>query len=422
MKFNKNEKLSIYNGIASTVSTNAVNGYIPLFAIGVLGASNTQMGLITSLPSIIGMLALIPGAMWLNRVKSKKKFAVASTLSTRLLFMLILFVPFLSPQFAPWALVALIALLNFPGALSGLSWQSMIGDLVPEERRGGFFSSRNRWTTITAMIVTFSTGFFLEQFNENSVFPYQILFIAGFGFALMEVYYLMKHKEETAEHTALEVKEVVEKKKFSMDVFKHKPYVAFIICALLFNFGAQMGWSIFSIYQIREAHATALWFSMFSVTNQLSQIVSIKWWAKYADKYGNTMLLFVAAAGMATAPALMIVSTNLYYITFINLWIGIFVAGTNLLLFNQLLNSSPQKQLTTYIANYNFLLAIIGFLAPQFGVLLLNQFGMQSAMLSTSLVRMLGALAFLFVALKMLARQRAHSGDSHNPKNVELAP
>lgn len=412
MKLNHNEKLSVYNGVASTVSTNAVNGYIPLFAIGVLGASNTQMGLITSLPSIIGMLALIPGAMWLNRVKSKKNFAVASTLATRLLFMLILFVPFMSPQLAPWALVALIALLNFPGALSGLSWQSMIGDLVPEDRRGNFFSSRNRWTTITAMIVTFSTGFFLEQFNENSVFPYQILFIAGFGFALLEIFYLVKHKEVPVDQAISEEKEI-QKKKFSMEVFKHKPYMAFIICALLFNFGAQMGWSIFSIYQIREAHATALWFSMFAVTNQLAQIVSIKWWAKYAEKYGNTMLLFVAAAGMATAPALMIVSTNLYYITIINLWIGIFVAGINLLLFNQLLNSSPQKQLTTYIANYNFLLAIVGFIAPQFGVLLLNQFGMNSAMIMTSTVRMMGALAFLFVALKLLSR--------HDPKNVELA-
>jgi MFS family permease len=325
-----------------------------------------------------------------------------------------LFVPFLSPQAAPWALVALIALLNFPGALSGLSWQSMIGDLVPEERRGTFFSSRNRWMTITAMVVTFSTGFFLEQFHEDSVFPYQILFIVGFGFALVEVFYLLRHKEAPAEQAVSEEKEVP-KKKFSFEVFKHKPYVAFIVCALLFNFGAQMGWSIFSIYQIKEAHATALWFSMFSVTNQLSQIVSIKWWAKFADKYGNTMMLFVAAAGMATAPALMIVSTNLYYITIINLWIGIFVAGTNLLLFNQLLNSSPQKQLTTYIANYNFLLAIIGFLAPQFGVLLLNQFGINSAMILTAAVRMMGALAFLYVALKLLARGR------HSSQNVELA-
>ena len=188
MKFNENEKLSIYNGLASTAATNMVNGYIPLFAIGVLGATNQQIGLIVSLPSIIGMLALIPGAIWLNRVYSKKNFAVISTLLTRLLFSLILFVPFLGSPYAAWALVILIALLNFPGALSGLSWQSMIGDLVPEKRRGEFFSSRNRYNTIAAMAVTFGTGVFLQQFDKDNAFPYQVLFIAAFLFAVFEIY------------------------------------------------------------------------------------------------------------------------------------------------------------------------------------------------------------------------------------------
>ena len=400
MKLNENERLSIYNGLASTVSTNTVNGYIPLFALSVLGATNQQMGLITSLPSIIGMLALIPGTIWLNRVQSKKKFTVVSTFFTRLIFLFIMFVPFLSQSYSAWILVGLIALLNFPGALSGLSWQTLIGDLVPENRRGDFFSTRNRLSTIIAMGVTFLTGFFLQQFHKTNPFPYQVLFVIGFGFAVLEVYYLTKHKE--VEVFVPKEKTVMEenKRRFSFEVFTHKPFVSFVICALLFNFGAQMAWSIFSIYHIREANATAIWFSMFSVTNQLAQIISIKWWAKAADRWGNTMVLFVAAAGMATAPVLTILSTSLIYITLINLWIGLFVSGTNLLLFNQLLKVSPEKNRTTYIANYNFLLSIIGFIAPQFGVYLLNLLGMNSAMVTTSIVRLVVGCSFLIVAMK----------------------
>ncbi|WML49505.1 MFS transporter [Neobacillus sp. PS3-34] len=407
MKFNRNEKYSLYNGIASTVSTNAVNGYIPLFALSVLGASNQQMGLITSLPSIIGMLALIPGTIWLNLVQSKKHFVVVSTFLTRLIFMFILFVPFLAHAYAAWVLVILIGLLNFPGALSGLSWQSMIGDLIEEKRRGVFFSTRNRWGAITAMAVTFLTGFFLQQFDKNKAFPYQILLAAGFVFALLEVFYLMKHQLPAAKQEPSGEKE---KKSFSLKVFSYKPYLSFLICALLFNFGAQMAWSLFSIYHIREAHATALWFSLFSVTNQCAQIVSIKWWAKAADRWGNTMVLFVAAAGMATAPVLTILSTNLVYITAINLWIGLFVSGTNLLLFNQLLKASPEKNRTTYIANYNILLSVIGFIAPQFGVFLLNQYGMHAAMLLISFLRFAAGCSFLIVALKVERR--------HVPKAV----
>ncbi|RFU65336.1 MFS transporter [Peribacillus glennii] len=400
MGFTKNEKLSIYNGIASTASTNMVNGYIPLFAISVLGATNNQMGLITSLPSIIGMLALIPGAIWLNKWKSKKNFAVASTFATRFMFMLILFVPFFSESgYAPWLLVGLIALLNFPGALSNLSWQSMIGDMISEDRRGNFFSSRNRYNTIAALAATFSTGLFLSLFDKRDALPYQILFAVGFLLAIFEVIFLFKHKERVSKP---EIKqEVIEKKKLPFAVFRYKPYTAFLICAMAYNISAQMGWSIFSIYHIKEAHATAIWFSLFSVTNQLAQIISLKWWAKFADRRGNTMLLFVAAAGMASAPVLTILSTNLVYITLINFWIGIFVAGTNLLLFNQLLKATPDESKTNYIANYNFLLAIVGFIAPQIGVFLLNQFGMNFAMALVSAARFTAAFSFLVVALKL---------------------
>ncbi|MCM3575279.1 MFS transporter [Mesobacillus subterraneus] len=407
MKFNENEKLSIYNGLASTAATNMVNGYIPLFAIGVLGATNQQIGLIVSLPSIIGMLALIPGAIWLNRVHSKKNFAVISTLLTRLLFSLILFVPFLGSPYAAWALVILIALLNFPGALSGLSWQSMIGDLVPEKRRGEFFSSRNRYNTIAAMAVTFGTGVFLQQFDKDNAFPYQLLFIAAFLFAVFEIYYLFKHKEPDMLKNEKATEE--KSKKLSLAVYKHKPFLAFVISALLFGFSAQMAWSLFSIYQIKEANATALWLSLFSVTNQLAQIISIKWWANAADRRGNSFVLFIAAAGMATAPALTMLSTNLVYLTLINLWIGLFVSGTNLLLFNQLLKASPENDRTNYIANYNFLLSIVGFIAPQMGVLLLSGFGMNAAMNLIAMFRMIAAFSFLFVALKFERKVIAES-------------
>ncbi|WP_409276007.1 MFS transporter [Neobacillus sp. SCS-31] len=408
MTHTKDEKLSLYHGLASTISTTAVNGYIPLFAISVLGATDGQMGLITSLPSIVAMLALIPGAIWLNLSRSKKNFAVYTTLATRLMFMLILFVPFLDAHFAPWVLVFLIAALNFPGALSGLSWQTLIGGLIPEGRRGSFFSTRNQWTTIAAMIVTFLTGFFLQQFSKSDAFPYQILFVAGFLFALLEVFYLYKHSD-MKEDKIEKIETQTSKKKFSLDVFRYKPFLSFIVCAVLFNIGAQMAWSLFSIYHIREANATALWFSFFSVTNQVAQILSVKWWAKAADKHGNTLVLFVAAAGMATAPILTMLSTNLFYLTALNFWIGLFVSGTNLLLFNQLLKATPEINRSTYLANYQFILSIIGFVAPQLGVFLLGQFGMFSAMAIASVVRLLAGCSFLLVALKFERKQPAQA-------------
>ncbi|PUB10752.1 hypothetical protein C8K15_11615 [Paenisporosarcina sp. OV554] len=41
-----NEKISIYNGMASTIAMNFSNNFFPIFAITILSASNYQVGLL----------------------------------------------------------------------------------------------------------------------------------------------------------------------------------------------------------------------------------------------------------------------------------------------------------------------------------------------------------------------------------------
>jgi MFS family permease len=156
-----------------------------------------------------------------------------------------------------------------------------------------------------------------------------------------------------------------------------------------------MAWPLFSIYQIKFAHANGLWISLFAVANQLAQIVSFKWWGRMSDRYGILKMLFLSSVGMFLAPFLTILSTNLIYLTVINLVTGLTLSGTVLLLFNQLLAATPKAFRSAGIANYNILLSIVGFVAPEFGVLLLNHFGMTMAMMSSVVFRTLGAFLFL---------------------------
>lgn len=388
-----NELNSIWNGAASTISQSFIMSFIPLFAIQVLGASNFQVGLISSMPSFMTLLAMIPGAIWVSRLELKKTFTAYSIFAARFGLLLISLIPFIPYTNHAWILVAVMALLNFPSAIATLSWQAFIGDLIPEDRRGKFFSERNQILTIVGMIATFITGVVLNEFSRTSASPYQWIFLIGFLFGIAEVYYLMKHKELKNSNK----KEKTFSKKTLGQIYKHKPYFYFLICATLFNFGWQMAWPLFNIYQINDAHATAFWISIFTVANQLSQIISYKWWGKFADRYGNTIMLFIASIGIGTAPFLTILSTNMYYLTAVNLWTGAFVAGTVTLLFNQLLSVSPEGNRTTLLANYNFIVALMGCLAPQIGVLLLDLYGIKFAMTLSTGIRWAGAFAFLFV-------------------------
>lgn len=385
-----NERLSIQNGIASTVVLNITGNYFTLFAISVLGASNYQVGLINSLPQFIGMFAMIICSIWLGKLDQKKTFTSLSVLFTRLFLVLMVFVVFLPTHYQAWVFVLLVGLMNFPGSFANLSWQSFIGDLISEERRNMFFSERNRVVTLVGMLTTLFIGITLQFFHPSNPVPYQVLFVIGVVFGVLEVYYLFKHKETKKERTV----KIEKKKGLDLSVYKHKPFLYFILCGLFFNFAWQMAWSLFSIYQIKYALATGLWVSLFAVSNQIAQIISFKWWGRMADKHGNAKLLMVVALGMATAPVMNVFSTNLVYLLIVNGLSGFFVSGTVLLLFNQLLEVSKEENRSAFIAHYNVLLAFIAFVAPQAGVYLLEAFSMNVAMTTSTILRGLGAIVF----------------------------
>ncbi|MBU8916743.1 MFS transporter [Bacillus sp. FJAT-29953] len=392
-----NEKISIYHGMVSTVATNLASNYFPIFAISILGASNYQVGLISSLPPLVALIMTIPAAVILNRLEEQKKTVALSVLWARVLFLLLIGVVYLQSSMQAWTFLLIIALMNVPGTISTVGWQTLISGMISEERRGTFFSDRNRLLTLVGMVTTLIIGIVMKKETDNAA-AYQTLFFIAFGFGVLEVVFLMKHKE------TIQLKQVKEPKNSSMDwsIFKDRGYKWFLIAALCFNFTWQMAWGLFNIYNVKYAHATILWISIFSVANQLVQIFSYPLWKKWADQKSNTLMLVWVAAGMATAPLLNALSTNLYYLTFVSMTSGFFVSGTVLLLFNLLLEQSPKEKRTYCITTYNVLLSFVAFIAPQIGIWLLEIGGIVNALNISTVLRFISALVFLLMYMKSL--------------------
>lgn len=392
-----NEKISIYHGMVSTVATNLASNYFPIFAISILGASNYQVGLISSLPPLVALIMTIPAAVILNRLEEQKKTVALSVLWARVLFLLLIGVVYLQSSMQAWTFLLIIALMNVPGTISNVGWQTLISGMISDERRGTFFSDRNRLLTLVGMVTTLIIGIVMKKETDNAA-AYQTLFFMAFAFGVLEVVFLMKHKE------TIKAKQVKEPKNSSMDwsIFKDRGYKWFLIAALCFNFTWQMAWGLFNIYNVKYAHATILWISIFSVANQLVQIFSYPLWKKWAEQKSNTLMLVWVAAGMATAPFLNALSTNLYYLTFVSMTSGFFVSGTVLLLFNLLLEQSPKEKRTYCITTYNILLSFVAFIAPQIGIWLLEIGGIITALNISTVFRFMSALVFLLMYMKSL--------------------
>ena len=91
--------------------------------------------------------------------------------------------------------------MNVPATISNIGWQTLISGMIKDERRGAFFSDRNRLLTIAGMVSTLVIGIIMKNQTNNAT-AYQWLFFTALLFGLGEVYFLMKHKEKTQSSTS----------------------------------------------------------------------------------------------------------------------------------------------------------------------------------------------------------------------------
>ncbi len=402
-----NERLSIRNGNFATVGISIVSNFSALYVLSALHANSQEVALLNALPALMAIIATWIGAVWMSSLASKKNFCVRASVVARAFYFILAFIPFvIHGAILTLVVVLLIALMNFPQSFATLSWQSLIGDLIPEQRRARFFGLRNRLTTIVGMLSTLIPGIILQLFPVTSIPPYQAFFTIAFLASIFEIYYLILHTERQANRPKRRLAFVLTPGMF-LAFFRKSVYRKFLIGALLFNLGWQMAWPLFNIYQIKDAGATAIWVSLFTVANQLSQILTFTLWGKISTRLGNSITFGIACFGMAVSPVLTVLSTNLVYLVVLNLLTGMFVGGVTMLQFNHLLQVTSKAQRTAYIAHFNILLGLVGFIAPEIGVLFLSFFHMDGAMGIASVVRAAGGFFFIFVVANVGRKAKA---------------
>ncbi|MBM7705852.1 MFS family permease [Chryseomicrobium aureum] len=382
-----NERISIYNGMASTMAVNITNTFFPLFMITILGASNYQVGLLSSLPPLIALLMTIPAAILLNKSSTHKRIVGTAIITARLFFLAIVFVVYLPLEWQAWAFLVIIGMMHVPTALATIGWQTLISGLVDEHRRAQFFSDRNRMLTVVGLFTTLFVGIVLRDATE-SVMSYQILFAVALCFGLLEGFLVFRHKENDPVVTD------TKPKLMDWSIFKDQGYRWFLVAALFFNFTWQMAWGLFNIYHVRIAEATIFWFSMFSAGNMLMQFFTYPLWKKWSEKYSNTLVFIVLAIGMASAPFFTVLTTNFFLLFLVQTTSGFFLSGVILVLFNMLLEHSPADKRTYCITTYNVLLSLMAFIAPQIGILFLELFGIVEAMHINAFLRLSSSLVF----------------------------
>jgi len=377
----------VLSGITST--------FISVFAIR-LGASNTLVGLLVSLPALINVFWLIPSARIIERQRRRLPVIVLAGFLQRLGYLLIALMPFVFRVDQPEALVGLVALVTFPTAIASLAFTSLIADVVPADKRAQVISTRNVLVSIVSTVTVLISGKLLDLLP----FPlnYQMLFGAGFAASLVSLYYVSRIKMADASGAESRPRHktplAINLRRSLKQLMSQRDFVRFSASAFAFHWGLYMPSALYAIYRVKNLGASDTWIGLLSMVETAVPILTYFYWGSVSRQKGNYLVLFISSLGTVLFPVLTGLSSRVEPLLLVSVIGGIFGAGFNLSFFNTLLEVCPQERRPSYVAINTTLINVAAFLAPLLGTSLANLLDIRMAFFIAGALRLLGAGLF----------------------------
>lgn len=407
----RNLRFNEYNGIAFTLGFNLFNPFLGIFALR-LGAPDSYVALLSSLPAVTAVLAMIPSARLVDRFPRKKWLTAWFILVNRIFYLIAAVVPWLFPHHAALALVITVGLMNIPGAITTVAWQSFIAPVVPGSRRNQAFARRNLLMSAFGLIPLALAGPLIDSMPLPR--GYQVAFTIAFLLGVAEMLLLLGIREpdpaEQAMSTAEPGTRVLSAAALRLRLLgtlqRYPAYWRYCAAAFFFHITWMMAWPLFTIYNVEYLGASNSWIAIINVVNTVASIATYRLWGRLADRIGTIPATAISAAGLAVFPVLVAVSTSLPMVTAMNIFVGAFGGALAFLLFNALLEVIPDTNRTGYIAVYNTLVNVAAAVSPIIGVALKAALTIHGAFLLTGLLRLMGAGAFWWAYRVSLQRTR----------------
>ncbi|HHW17366.1 MAG TPA: MFS transporter [Firmicutes bacterium] len=402
-KTERNIRINVYHGIVSIISVNLAAPFIGIFAVK-LGASNFEVGLLSSGPALVSLLSMIPGGKFIDRRPDQKRILGRLIFLQRLFYLFIATIPFFTSDSRAPLLVAAVALMNMPASIANVGWQAFISRIVPPARRAEAFASRNRLMNLVGTLVVLLTGRIIDVVG----FPlgYQIVFAAAFVVALVEIWVFNHIDDSTAKsYGPADILTPDKAPKGVLasivddirQIFRQGPFKRYLLASAVFYFAWQTPWPLFTLYQVKVLGANNLWVSLLNLANTGGSLVGYGFWVRMMNKHGNLKTLFMSSIWIFIVPLVYGFSHSLTTVAVFNLLTGAIFSGVNLALFNALLEVTPEETKATYIAYYTTAVNGSAILAPMAGVALLDTLGFFWAFMVCAALRIAGSLTFLVV-------------------------
>lgn len=377
-----------------------------------LGASDSQLGLISMFNHLATLIALLPVGMLANRMRSLQKLLIGVSLFMGVSYVGLALAPALLPAkmvFFYLCLSLAVCSLNTYNA----QWQTFFGDAVPSVQRSGVFVVRNKYMMFVGILTPLLFGFFMgfADTQEKKLWFLRFFYLLNALLLIFQAFLLSRIKGGERSDELLEQMRSFSVKKFGYvfreQMLKSKLFMSFFLTALLFYISWMLDGSIFYIAQVQYCGFDASSIGYFNAAFCLVQLFSLSFWGKRSARKGYSYTMIYAAISFAIGPSMIFASIflapawRLPVFFIVGMMIAFLQTPLNMCLVQLLLESSPQLNRAMIISIYTLFITAVNCVFPLLGVQLYHALGgdrkaMFGTFLIISVLRTFAAAAYIW--------------------------
>ncbi|MCU0519499.1 MAG: MFS transporter [Anaerolineae bacterium] len=394
-----------FDSLLASMSDAFWANYSSLYVLS-LGGTRTQVGWMSSASSFAGMLMPVPGAALTRRVGQRRQMVVVFSVLFRIMFLLAALAPLVVRRPAViWVVMAFFVLRA--GLLNTFTpaWLSLTRDIVPQEHRGRYFSSRNLMQAITTMLMVPLAGAIIETAGEPV--GYQIALGIAFCVGLAASYAFSRIPEQR--RSAVRRASVAEQvRSLWQAVTRSRPFLVFILIRILFDLGLMVGGPYFTTFQVEVLQSPASTIGLLVTLRSFTRMIGLRFWGRLLDQRGARWVITAACLFIPALPMVYTVASRPWHIAFVDVPSGFLFAGYELAAFALMLELLEGEDNTQAAAGYMTLSSAVSIAGPLIGGWLISRFGYSGDFVVSGAIRAAAAILFL-VTFKPFGTRRVRS-------------